>query len=65
MGHPGVLENHVDIHSLLNISGQALCDQISALRTEFAGEEERTGADLDILLPGNVTTDHVKQEDTQ
>ena len=59
--HPGMLENIVDIHSVRNMSGEALGDQVSALRRQFPGEEEWTRADLSIFLPGNVSTHHVKQ----
>ena len=60
-----MFENVADIDSILNTPGEAAADQVPHLRTESPGEHQLAGEDLSVLLPGDVATHHVIEEDPQ
>ena len=63
--YPRMLKNHVDVNPLLDRPGETPRDQIFTVRRNLPAEQQVTTTDLQVFLPGNVTTDHVVQEDAQ
>ena len=60
-----MFENVADVDSVLDTPGEAAADQVPHLRTESPGEHQLAGEDLGVLLPGDVATHHVIEEDPQ
>lgn len=63
--HPGVAENVLNLWPVRGAQGTALADQVFQLSRQLSSEGQLTLHNLLILLEGNVTTDHVEEEDTQ
>ena len=63
--HPGVGEDHVQRDPGAGLDPQAPLDEVAALSRQPGAEVDLGGADLLVLLEGDVAADHVVEEDAQ
>ena len=60
-----MFENVADVDSVLDTPGEAAGDEVPHLGAHSPGEHQLAGEDLGVLLPGDVATHHVVEEDPQ